>query len=48
MDPRARLVIRRNHSTDLLEIADDDLARANAAAKRLAEWMKEKLGADGQ
>ena len=41
------LVIPRNHSTDLLEIADDDLARANAAAKRLAGRMKEKLGADG-
>ena len=41
------LVIPRNHSTDLLEIADDDLACANAAAKRLAGRMKEKLGADG-
>jgi len=41
------LVIPRNHSTDLLEIADEDLARTSAAAKRLAGRMKEKLGADG-
>ena len=27
--------------------SDDDLARTNAAAKRLAARMKDKLGADG-
>jgi len=41
------LVIPRNHSKDLLEISDDDLAHASAAAKRLAARMKERLDADG-
>lgn len=41
------LVIPRNHARDLLEITDDDLARTTAAAKRLAERMHDKLGADG-
>jgi histidine triad (HIT) family protein len=41
------LVIPRNHSKDLLEISDDDLAHTAAAAKRLAARMKERLDADG-
>jgi len=41
------LVIPRNHSSDLLEVSDDDLARTAAAAKRLAARMKERLDADG-
>ena len=41
------LVIPRNHSRDLLEISDEDLAHASAAAKRLAARMHERLGADG-
>ena len=41
------LVIPRRHSTDLLEIPDDDLARTAAGAKRLAARMKERLGCDG-
>src|SRR3954451_23058251 len=41
------LVIPRDHSTDLLEVPDDDLARTAAGAKRLARRMKERLGCDG-
>ncbi|HEY1356863.1 MAG TPA: HIT family protein [Thermoleophilaceae bacterium] len=41
------LVIPRKHSTDLLEISDEDLAHTTAAAKRLAARMKERLDADG-
>jgi histidine triad (HIT) family protein len=41
------LVIPREHSPDLLEIPDEDLARTGAAAKRLAQRMKERLGCDG-
>jgi histidine triad (HIT) family protein len=41
------LVIPRNHSKDLLEIDDEDLARTASAAKRLAARMKERLNADG-
>src|SRR3954463_16471034 len=41
------LVIPREHSTDLLEVPDDDLARTAAGAKRLARSMKERLGCDG-
>jgi histidine triad (HIT) family protein len=41
------LVIPRNHSKDLLEVPEDDLARTSAAAKRLAAAMKERLGCDG-
>jgi histidine triad (HIT) family protein len=41
------LVIPRNHAPDLIEISDDDLAHTMAAAKRLAERMKEALGCDG-
>ena len=41
------LVIPRNHSRNLYEIDDEDLARVSAAAKRLAARMKERLGCDG-
>ena len=41
------LVIPRQHSGDLLEIADDDLDRTMQAAKRLAAQLKQRLGADG-
>jgi histidine triad (HIT) family protein len=41
------LVIPRNHSRDLLDVPDEDLARTMAAAKRLAGRMTERLGADG-
>ena len=41
------LVIPRNHSADLLEIAEEDLAHTMAAARRLAARMKEALGCDG-
>ena len=41
------LVIPRRHSRDLLEIGDDDLAATIVGAKRLAERVQERLGADG-
>lgn len=41
------LVIPRTHSTDLLEVSDEDLAAVAAAARRLAGRMRERLGADG-
>ena len=41
------LVIPRNHSKDLYEAPEEDLARASAAAKRLALTMRDKLGCDG-
>ena len=41
------LVVPRNHSRNLYEIDDEDLARVSAAAKRLAIRMKERLGCDG-
>ena len=41
------LVIPRNHSRNLLEIGDDDLAHVASAAKRLAHRMKEAYGAEG-
>jgi histidine triad (HIT) family protein len=41
------LVIPRNHSRNLYEIDDEDLARVSAAARRLALRMKERLGCDG-
>ena len=41
------LVIPREHSADLTEIAEDDLAAVAAMAKRVAERQKEHLGADG-
>ena len=41
------LVIPREHSKNLYEISDDDLARSLQAAKGLASRMRDKLGADG-
>ena len=41
------LVIPREHSRNLYEIDDEDLARVTAAAKRLATKMRERLGSDG-
>jgi histidine triad (HIT) family protein len=41
------LVVPREHSTDLLEVAQEDLAACSAAAQRLAIRIKERLGADG-
>ena len=41
------LVVPRNHSSDLLEIDDEDLHHTAVAAKRLAARMKERLGAEG-
>jgi histidine triad (HIT) family protein len=41
------LVVPRAHSTDLLEIGTEDLAATTLAAQRLAQRMKEVLGADG-
>jgi histidine triad (HIT) family protein len=41
------LVIPREHSTDLLEVSEADLAACAAAAKQLAARVKERLGADG-
>ena len=41
------LVIPRNHSRNLYEIDEGDLAHVGAAAKRLALRMRERLGCDG-
>jgi histidine triad (HIT) family protein len=41
------LVIPREHSRNLWEIGEEDLARTASAAKRLAERMRERLGAEG-
>jgi histidine triad (HIT) family protein len=41
------LVVPRAHTTDLLEIGDEDLAACALAARQLAARMKECLGADG-
>jgi histidine triad (HIT) family protein len=41
------LVIPRRHARDLLEIDEADLAATLAAAKRLAQRVKDRLGADG-
>jgi histidine triad (HIT) family protein len=41
------LVIPRNHSRNLYEIEDQDLAATTAAAARLARTMRDKLGCDG-
>jgi len=41
------LVVPRNHSADLFEVGDDDLRRTVAAAKRLAERMRDRLECDG-
>jgi histidine triad (HIT) family protein len=41
------LVIPRAHSADLLSVDQQDLQAAAVASKRLAERVKERLGADG-
>ena len=41
------LVIPREHSTDLLDVAPEDLAAVGRAAQRLAARQKQRLGADG-
>jgi histidine triad (HIT) family protein len=41
------LVIPRAHSTDLLEIAQEDLAACAHTAKVMSQRVKERLGADG-
>jgi histidine triad (HIT) family protein len=41
------LVIPREHSTNLLEIAGEDLAACAATAKELTALVSERLGADG-
>jgi histidine triad (HIT) family protein len=50
INPGARghaLVVPRRHYENLLEIEPDALAATMAAARRLAERIKERLGADG-
>ena len=41
------LVIPRNHSRNLYEAPEEDLAHATASAKRLALTMRDRLGCDG-
>jgi histidine triad (HIT) family protein len=41
------LVVPRVHTRDLIEVSDEDLARTNAAARRLARRMDEVLEPDG-
>src|SRR5207248_10784871 len=41
------LVVPREHSRDLLDVADADLFACAAAARRLAGRASERLGADG-
>jgi histidine triad (HIT) family protein len=41
------LVIPREHSRNLLEVDDADLAATLAAARRLAARLTDRLGADG-
>ena len=41
------LVVPREHSRNLWEIDPDHLAQTTIAAKRLAQRMRERLGADG-
>ena len=41
------LVVPREHSTDLLEVAADDLAACARMAQKLAARARERLGADG-
>jgi histidine triad (HIT) family protein len=41
------LVVPRNHTRDLLEIDDTDLARTASSAKRLAARMTDRLDCDG-
>jgi histidine triad (HIT) family protein len=41
------LVVPREHATDVLEIAPDDLAAVAATGQKMARLVKERLGADG-
>ena len=41
------VVIPRRHVANLYEIEDDELARVNAAGRRLALRMRDNLGVDG-
>jgi histidine triad (HIT) family protein len=41
------LVVPREHSADLMEVADGDLASTFLAARRLAERMEQVLSPDG-
>jgi histidine triad (HIT) family protein len=41
------LVVPRRHSADLMEVPADDLEHTMAAARRLAERMREALRPDG-
>jgi histidine triad (HIT) family protein len=41
------LVVPREHSADLTEISDEDLAAVAAMGKRVALRQRERLGADG-
>jgi histidine triad (HIT) family protein len=41
------LVVPRKHSTDLMDVPDDDLTRTMVAARRLAQRMDETLHPDG-
>jgi histidine triad (HIT) family protein len=41
------LVIPRNHSRNLYEVPEDDMAQTLSAAKRLAIRMRDRLGCDG-
>ena len=41
------LVVPREHSVDVTEIADEDLAAVASMGQRLARRQKERLGADG-
>jgi histidine triad (HIT) family protein len=41
------LVVPREHTSDLMEVSDEDLARTNAAARRLARRIDEVLEPDG-
>jgi histidine triad (HIT) family protein len=45
--PGHALVVPREHSADLLEIGEDDLAATMLAAQRLSRRMKNVLEADG-
>lgn len=41
------LVVPREHSADLLEVGDDDLAAVVSMARSIAQRQKDRLGADG-
>ena len=41
------LVIPRSHSRGLYEVPDEQLSQTFAAAKRLAQRMRDRLGCDG-